>query len=249
VDVPAADEELHALVDTLNQLLDRLQQAFDSLRQFAGDVSHQIQTPLTVIKGALDAAGREPDRARQPDWLGTINDEVDGIRDIVVNLRALALADAPIVDRTQVNLSHIVEEASDIIAALGELRGVTVHTTVEAGIIVAGDATRLKQVVLNLGDNAVKYTPAGGRVTIRLSATTGQGVLRVADTGIGIGEEHLPLLFDRLFRTESAGQRAEGTGLGLAIAKRILDAHGGTISVQSAPGTGSAFTVSLPRSK
>jgi signal transduction histidine kinase len=249
VDVPAADEELHALVATLNQLLDRLQQAFDSLRQFAGDVSHQIQTPLTVIKGALDAAGREPDRARQPDWLGTIHDEVDGIRDIVVNLRALALADAPIVDRTQVNLSHIVEEASDIIAALGELRGVTVHTTVEAGIIVAGDATRLKQVVLNLGDNAVKYTPAGGRVTIRLSATTGQGVLRVADTGIGIGEEHLPLLFDRLFRTESAGQRAEGTGLGLAIAKRILDAHGGTISVQSAPGTGSAFTVRLPRSK
>jgi len=103
--------------------------------------------------------------------------------------------------------------------------------------------------VLNLGDNAVKYTPAGGRVTIRLSATDGQGVLRVADTGIGIAKEHLPRLFDRLFRTESAGQRAQGTGLGLAIAKRILDAHGGTIAVTSTPGKGSAFTVSLQRSK
>lgn len=246
VNVLPMDQELDALVATLNQLLDRLQRGFDSLRQFAGDVSHQIQTPLTIIKGALDAARRDPIRAGDQAWLSGVADEVEDIRGIVLGLQSLALADAPIADMGPVNLTGMVEEASEIIAALGELRGVTVHHSAQAGISVRGDATRLKQVVLNLGDNAVKYTPAGGEVNIRLHGTDGHAVLRVTDTGIGIAEEHLPRLFDRLFRTESAGQRAEGMGLGLAIAKRIVDAHRGTVEVQSRPGAGSTFTVTLP---
>ena len=246
VDVYSTDRELRALVTTLNELLDRLQRAFESLREFAGDVSHQIQTPLTVIRGALDQALRNPDRAQDAGWVRALSEEVDGIRSTVVNLRSLALADAPIEGDGPVELSEAVAEAGDIVAALGELRDVAVTSDVEPGIRVRGDATRLKQVVLNLGDNAVKYTPAGGRVAIRLGASAGMATLQVEDTGIGIPEEHLPRLFDRLFRVEAGGRSADGTGLGLAIAKRIVDVHGGTIMVQSRPGAGSVFTVTLP---
>ena len=246
VDVHLADQELDALVTTLNQLLDRLQRAFDSLQQFAGDVSHQIQTPLTVIKGALDAVLQDPSRSGDPARLAGLAEEVEGIQAIIVDLRTLALADAPIASATSVDLTHVVHETSEIVAALGELRHVRVRCTAEADVTVRGDATRLKQVVLNLGDNAVKYTPAGGNVRIDLETAGGEAVLRITDTGIGIPEEYLPRLFDRLFRTESAGQRAEGTGLGLAIAKRMVEAHGGSIEVQSRVGAGSTFTVSLP---
>lgn len=246
VDVHATDRELTALVVTINQLLDRLQRAFQSLRQFAGDVSHEIQTPLTIIKGALDNAHRDPTRMKDPAWLNGLTDEVKDIRTIVVDLRALALADAPIADTTPVNLTEIVGEAADIVAALGELRGVRVIHSAEPGITILGDSTRLKQVVLNLGDNAVKYTQAGGQVTIRLEAADDHAILTMTDTGAGISEQHLPRLFERLFRTESAGQRADGTGLGLAIVERIVDAHGGTVEVRSRLGAGSTFTVTLP---
>ena len=246
VEVHPTDRELAALVATLNQLLDRLQRGFQSLRQFAGDVSHEIQTPLTIIKGALDNAHRDPERMKDPAWLDGLTDEVEDIRTIVVDLQALALADAPIANTTPVDLTEIVGEAADIVAALGELRGVRVIHSAEPGITILGDSARLKQVVLNLGDNAVKYTPAGGQVTIRLEAADDHAILTMTDTGVGISEQHLPRLFERLFRTESAGQRADGTGLGLAIVKRIIDAHGGTVEVRSRLGAGSTFTVTLP---
>jgi len=246
IHVHPRDQELSRLVTTLNHLLDRLQRAFDSLRQFAGDVSHQIQTPLTVIKGALDTAQREPARTSDPAWLGSIAGEVEDIRAIVADLRSLALADAPIKDPIAVNLTDVVAEAAEIVAALGELRSVAVQCDAEPGITVRGDPTRLKQIVLNLGDNAVKYTPAGGHVTIRLESSDRTAIVRVTDTGIGVLEQDLPRLFDRLFRTDSAGQRADGTGLGLAIVKRIVEAHRGTVEVQSRPGAGSTFTVRLP---
>lgn len=246
VEVHPTDRELAALVVTLNQLLDRLQRAFQSLLQFAGDVSHEIHTPLTIIKGALDNAHRNPERMKDPAWLNGLTDEVEDIRTIVVDLRALALADAPIADTTPVDFTEIVGEAADIVAALGELRGVRVIHSSEPGITILGDPARLKQVVLNLGDNAVKYTPAGGQVTIRLEAADGHAILTVTDTGVGISEQHVPRLFERLFRTESAGQRVDGTGLGLAIVKRIVDAHGGTVEVRSRLGAGSTFTTTLP---
>src|SRR5690606_26108835 len=152
---------------------------------------------------------REPARAADPAWLAGVADEVEDIRAIVVDLRSLALADAPTGDQTMVNLTDLVSEASELVSALGELRNVTVESDVQPGIAVRGDPTRLKQVILNLGDNAVKYTSAGGHVTIRLDSSDTSAVLRVTDTGIGVGERDLPRLFDRLFRTDSAGRRAE----------------------------------------
>lgn len=249
VEIHPTDAELTALVSTLNELLDRLQRSFDSLRQFAGDVSHQILTPLTVINGALDAARRAPavasaDRA----WLDESSRQVDDIRAIVSDLQAFALADAPVTTAAAADLSDIVREAADIVAALAEPGHVTVRATIQPHVLVRGDAVRLKQVVLNLGDNAVKYTPPGGRVTLALEADTRRAVLRVTDTGIGIPDRDLPRLFDRLFRADAADRSARGAGLGLAIAKRIVDAHHGRIAVESTPGEGSTFTVTLPRS-
>ncbi len=247
VEVHATDAEVSELVGTLNHLLDRLQRAFESLRQFAGDVSHQIQTPLTIMKSTVESALGSAHQANDRALLESLVEEVDELSAIVVDLQAFALADAPVRSATQVDLSHLVAEAADIIAALGELRGVTVTAHVEPEVMVRGDALRLKHVVLNLGDNAVKYTPDGGDVTIRLRAAAREALLDITDTGVGISPEHLPRLFDRLFRADAANRSAAGTGLGLAIAKRILDVHRGTIDVQSQAGLGSTFTVRLPR--
>jgi len=248
VEVHATDGEVSKLVGTLNHLLDRLQQAFESLRQFSGDVSHQIQTPLTIMKGTVESALRANNRpAEDRKLLRSLAEEVDDMSAIVIDLRAFALADAPVRSAVNVDASQLVAEAADIIAALGELRGVEVESQVESHVTVLGDAVRLKHVVLNLGDNAVKYTPKGGHVTIRLRATEREAALQVIDTGIGIAPEHLPRLFDRLFRADAADRSTTGTGLGLAIAKRIVDVHRGAINVTSELGKGSTFTVRLPR--
>ncbi len=250
VEVHPLDAELSLLVTTLNQLLDRLQRAFESLRQFAGDVSHQILTPLTVIKATLDDVLRDRDRAlKEASRLHEVTLDVNDIRAIIADLQSFALADAPIQHAAEANLSEIVRDASELVSALGELGNVMVQADVKSGVIVPGDAVRLKQIVLNLGDNAVKYTQPEGHVTIRLTVTGETAVLQVADTGIGIAPQDVPRIFDRLFRTDAADRSTKGAGLGLAIVKRIVEAHGGTITVDSAPGVGSTFTVTLPRAR
>lgn len=246
VEVHPTDADLGVLVNTLNALLDRLQRSFESLRQFAGDVSHQLQTPLTILKGELDSALQHPERVRDEAWVGGLTDEIEDMRAIVVDLRSLALADAPLSDASEVNLTELVREAGDIVAALGEVRGVSVQCRADTPVVVRGDATRLKQLVLNLGDNAVRYTPAGGRVVVDLEVVADRAVLHVSDTGIGIPEQDLPRIFDRLFRADVGRRHAEGTGLGLAIGRRIVDVHRGSITVESQIGVGSTFTVTLP---
>lgn len=249
IDVHPADEELSRLVRTLNQLLDRLERAFATLRSFAADTSHQLQTPLTVVRGTLEVAlsqPREADAYRQV--LRDVAEEVDDMSAVIADLRALSLADAGLPARAEgpVDLSETCREAADIIHALGEAKHVTVESEIAPGVRVWGDAIRLKQVLLNLGDNAIKYTPAGGRVTIQLVQEAGQGVLRVSDTGAGIAGEHLRRIFDRFYRAHSSRSGVGGTGLGLAIVKAIVDAHGGAVAAKSQPHEGSCFTVRLP---
>ena len=217
IDVDTADEELTRHVTTLNQLLDRVDRAFVSLRQFAADVSHQLQTPLTVMQGSVDLALRTEGR---PDTdasvLADVAEEIRDMNAILVGLRDLALADAssPTERRDPVDLSEAVHEAAEIISALGEAKQVGVTSNIQEGVSTRGDKVRLKQVVLNLGDNAVKYTPAGGHVTIGLSTEGHQAILRVADSGIGIDTEHLPRIFDRFYRVDASRAGTEGTGLG-----------------------------------
>jgi len=244
IDVDAGDQELTQLITTLNRLLDRLDLAFRDLRQFAGDVSHQLQTPLTVMQSSVDAALQEPHEPAAG-ALADLAAEIGDMSAVVAGLGDLAMADAPTAHH-RFDLSDATQEAVEIISALAEQKQVTVTPRIAPDVIVNGDKLRLKQIALNLGDNAVKYTPPGGHVTIDLSREGGQAVLRVGDTGIGIAPAHLAHIFERFYRVDTCRGRAGGTGLGLAIAKRIAEIHGGTIMVDSRPGAGSTFTVTLP---
>lgn len=241
------DEELRRMVVSLNRLLDRLARAFASLREFAADASHQLQTPLTVMKGSLDVAlSSQPDPNAYRTVLAQISDEIDVLTAVLSDLRALSLADAGHrADTTKrVDASWVFQDAAEIVQALGEAAEVAVDVSIAPGLSVWGDEIRLQQVVLNLGDNAVKYTPREGTIRIAATAQGDQLQLVVADTGSGIAPDDLPHIFDRFYRGRNAA--VAGSGLGLAIVKRIVDAHGGRINAANNPHGGATFTVSLP---
>ncbi|HXG70382.1 MAG TPA: ATP-binding protein [Gemmatimonadaceae bacterium] len=249
IDAHPREAELGRLVMSVNALLDRLARAFASLREFAGDASHQLQTPLTVMKGSVEVALSTPRAAAS--YRGTLEEvaqEVDTMVAILADLRTLSLADAPVVRRTdaRVNLSEVFSEAADIISALGESAGVAVETTVAPGVFAHGDPVRLQQVVFNLGENAVKYSRPGDRVRIALAREGAEAVLTISDSGVGIAAADLPHIFDRFYRARGTGHRTDGSGLGLAIVRRIVEAHGGRVAAQAAPGSGATFTVHLP---
>ena len=248
LDVPA-DVELGGLVTTLNRLLARLEKAFSSLKQFTADMSHQLQTPLTVIKGTADVAlGSTRTPAEYQGALADIGEEIDGMASILADLRALSLADAGpgASEHGAVNLSDVAREVAEILEALAESKHISVDTALDPGLTVWGSGVGLKHVLLNLVDNAVKYTGAEGRIRLQLSAEAYEAVLTVSDTGVGIAPEDLPRVFDRFYRASGSDARSRGTGLGLAIARRIVEAHGGSITVDSRVGQGSTFTVRLP---
>ncbi|MBI4485378.1 MAG: HAMP domain-containing histidine kinase [Acidobacteria bacterium] len=248
LDVPT-DAELGGFVTTVNRLLARLEKAFSSLKQFTADISHQLQTPLTVMKGTADVALGSTHRPEEYQRaLAEIGEEIDDMTSILADLRALSLADAGpgASEHGTVSLSDVAREAAEILEALAESKQIAVDTAIDPGLTVWGSGIGLKQVLLNLGDNAVKYTGPGGRIRLALRGQGLEAVLTVSDTGIGIPPEDLPRVFDRFYRAFGSDARSRGTGLGLAIAKRIVEAHGGSITADSDLGRGSTFTVRLP---
>lgn len=247
VDLRPADRELSGLVRTINGLLTRLERAFTDLRDFTADASHQLQTPLTVMKGTIEMARRIHPHVPET-MLDDLDEEVTDMSTVVSELQSLSLADADAQGSlaTDVDLSTACEDAVEILSALGEIRDVTVRGDILPGVHVAGSLPKLKQMILNIGDNAIKYTPAGGRVTVVLHAEITGVLLDISDTGIGIPPSELPRVFDRFYRVSSPEMKATGTGLGLAIAKRIVEVHGGTIAVNSTLGQGTRFRVAFP---
>ena len=251
VEVHPPDRELSGLVGTINGLLARLERAFRDLREFAADASHQLQTPLAVMKGTIETARLDGVRADLPAMLDDLEQEITDMSTVIADLQTLSLTDAdepPKVNRV-VDFSAACAEAVEIIAALGEAQNVVVQAELAPGALVVGDATRLKQLVLNLGDNAVKFSPGAGRVDIRLDTSDTSVTLQVRDRGVGIPPRELPRIFERFYRGSHASTVARGTGLGLAIAKRIVELHHGTITASSTQGEGTTLTVVLPRSR
>ena len=249
IDVHPREAELVGMVASLNALLDRVARAFASLREFAGDASHQLQTPLTVMKGSVEIALSSPrDADSYRETLSEVAQETDTMTAILADLRTLSLADAPLAERAAapVDVSEVFSDAADIITALGESCGVVVDSRMAGDLFVHGDRVRLQQILFNLGDNAVKYSRPGDRVTITLARDGPAAVLTVRDAGIGISPEDLPRIFDRFYRARGAGQRAGGSGLGLAIVRRIVEAHGGRVTAEAAAGAGATFVVRLP---
>ena len=225
--------------------------AMDRQRAFVADASHELRTPLSLIRAnaeLLQRHSREPVRTNMP-ALNDIIRETDGLSTLISQMLTLTKADAattPFVF-TEVVLHDLVEDVGKQVRVLTDKKGLQLDVRVDGPVRVRGDEMRLRELLLILLDNAIKFTGAAGTVGLTLEADGGKAVVRVRDSGSGIPPEALPHLFDRFYRADKARSRAEGgAGLGLAIAKWIVEAHRGSIRVDSYPGTGTTFTIELP---
>lgn len=243
-------DEIGVLARSFNQLLERLERLFQTQQRLLADVSHELRTPLTAIRGNVDLMRRMGDA--DPESLEIIQEEIERMTRLVGDLLLLARADAgglPL-EKQKVELDNLLFEVYRQVRLLEN--DVEVKVTEVDQAYILGDVDRLKQLLLNLVSNAIKYTPAGGCVDITLSKKNGWAYLKIADTGMGIPTEDLPYIFDRFYRVDKArarghsGQGKGGAGLGLAIAKWIAQAHGGNIDVMSKVGEGTTFTIILP---
>jgi signal transduction histidine kinase len=251
---PVTAEELARLANTMNRMLSRLEVSFGSLRRFTADASHELKTPLMVLRAGVERAmttPKTPTEALQP--LEEVLEEIHRMSEMVENLLTLARADegGARLAVEPADLRDLVGEASETAGILGEENTIAVRTEVPADpVIVAIDRSRIRQLLLNLVTNAIKYTPSGGKVSLGLVDQGEAVAIVVGDNGIGIPLGDLPHIFDRFYRVDPARSRTgerPGTGLGLAITKWIAEAHGGHITVQSRLGRGTVFTVTLPK--
>ena len=250
LETTGSGDELDRLAATLNDMLGRLDTAFRQIRQFSADASHELQTPLTILKGEIEVAlrtSRSPQEYQRV--LVSALEESDRIARLVEALLLLSRADAGVLrmDRQPVDLADLMAEVVEHARVLAEAQGVTLESKSVAPLTIHGDRAHLRRLFLNLVDNGIKYTPAGGRVTLSLQREGEWAALHIADTGIGLAAAEQRRIFQRFYRApEAVSQGQEGSGLGLCIASSIAAAHGGRIEVQSAVGSGSTFTVFLP---
>lgn len=260
--VPAdeADEELSRLAETLNRMIGRLQTSFSGLRRFTADASHELKTPLTVVRADVERAMHPSASSHERmQALEEAMQEIARMSDLVDSLLTLARADEGRFDlhRERLRLEPLVRDVLETAVILGESGGVSVSLPLVEDAVVLGDDTRLRQLFLNLITNAIKYTLRGGHVELTLSLRNNNEIgFTVRDTGVGIAAADLPHVFDRFWRADKARSRRSGDGrsaaerggfgLGLSIAQWIAQAHGGSLTVQSRLGRGSVFTVLLP---
>jgi heavy metal sensor kinase len=251
LDVANPRDEVGGLAITINALLARLDAAFQEQKRFIADASHELRTPLAVLRGETEVAlEQERVTAEYKESLALIKDEAERLSRIVENLFLLARqpVDAPSMIRETVRLDEVVADCARAAGVLATQKGLRLKIEGSlTAISVNGDDEMLERMLLNLLDNAVKYTPAGGDISIALGSKDGDAHIVVKDTGIGIPVEDQSRIFDRFYRVDKARSRAlGGAGLGLSIARWIVEGHGGSLSVESAPGRGSSFTVELP---
>jgi heavy metal sensor kinase len=245
------DDELGRLAHTFNAMIVRLERSFAEVRRFTADASHELRTPLTVLRSEVEVAlGKPLSVPEHHQLLGGILEELGRMSRLTDQLLTLSRRDAGVEQFTPMplDLASLAGGVVEALRPLAEAKGVRLHCDCNDPVRVAGDEVRLRQVVINLLDNALKHTPQGGTITVRVGQQGDTCVLIVEDTGVGIPSEHLPHVFDRFYRVDKARSRAEGgTGLGLSIARSIVTAHGGRIELQSEPGAGTTCTVTLPR--
>ncbi|HHL40783.1 MAG TPA: HAMP domain-containing protein [Deltaproteobacteria bacterium] len=242
-------DEIGRLAETFNDMIGRLERSFRQIKQFTADASHELRTPLTVLKGEIEVALRSNASAAElRTILESALEEIDRLSHIVQNLLMLARSDKNgHMLAARVRFDATVASVVENIKKRGADRGVSITGDSLAPVTVMGDAYMLGQLVYNLLENAVKYTPAGGMVNVCLEEKNGSAILTVRDTGCGIAEEDLPHVFDRFYRVDKARTReVGGAGLGLSICKEIVESMKGTIEVRSVYGKGSVFTVRLP---
>ncbi|GER88069.1 two-component sensor histidine kinase [Dictyobacter vulcani] len=251
VPVPKARDEVYFLAVTLNEMIESLEAVFSRQRRFVADASHELRTPVAVIRSTTDVALLHA--STQEEYIGVlrnVNLESERLGRLINDLLALARGDE---GQTKLELEPVrLDQLADVVAAnadmLAEERHITIYRDQLQPTMIMGDETRLIQMVMNLLDNAIAYTNAGGCIRLSVINNSKQAILTVQDTGIGIDAEHLPHIFERFYRADQARIRDGGgsSGLGLAIVEWTVNAHQGSISVDSQPGKGSTFTITLP---
>jgi signal transduction histidine kinase len=231
-------------------MLTRLRESVNSSQRFLADASHELRTPLTIIKGELEEIAANPQGIdNTTDRIGSVLEEVDRLKSLVEGLLVLSRLDAgeALREFVPVDLGDLVASTAEQMRLLAEDGGVTLKISTQPAITVQGDRARLKQVVVNLLDNAIKYTQRGGTVSLTAYRSAHRGILEVSDTGPGIPPAALPHVFDRFYRAdESRTRHGTSVGLGLSIVKSICIAHAASVDVESTIGSGSCFRVSLP---
>lgn len=246
----AVDDEISRLSSTFNEMIDRLRNSFNQIKQFSIDASHELRTPLTIMRGEVELALRNTKSEEEYRQVLVSNlEEILRLASIIDNLLTLSKADVnkPEVALERVDMNNLISELyedSEVIAMKKEIR---VCLAKNENVEIIGDTIRLRQLFLNLLDNAVKYTPEHGTVILSSTKENGFVKVRVKDTGIGIPKEEQVRIFDRFYRVDKGRSREMGgSGLGLSIVKWITELHHGHVEVESSPGQGSTFTVSLP---
>ncbi|HEV3003924.1 MAG TPA: ATP-binding protein [Pirellulales bacterium] len=257
-------DQLDQLSRTINHFLDQIADYLARNREFVANAAHELRSPLAAIQSSVEVAlNADRTTGEYKDLLYEIVDECSRLGVLVNQLLLLAEGDAGElrIDRDAVRLDHLVATSLDMFRGAAEERGVELASRCSGPAVVAGDAGRLRQVVNNLIDNSLKFTPSGGRVLVELERDPARGaagqdgervVLRVRDTGSGISADELPHIFDRFYRGDKSRQRDDrtcGNGLGLSICHSIVAAHGGEIEVESVVGKGTQFTAYLPAAR
>lgn len=243
VDGDAVDE----LSGLFNTMLDRINGLIAAMGQSLDNVAHDLRTPLARLRGIAERALQSGDAVEAREALATCLEESDRILSMLNTLMDISEAETGVVQlrREPVALPGLLAEVVELYADVAELKHMTVSLEAGEGVTISGARDRLRQVFANLLDNAIKYTPDDGRVRIEVRRDGRQAVVTVTDTGAGIAPEHLPRIWDRLYRADPS-RSERGLGLGLSLVKAYVEAHGGTVDAVSEPGRGSTFTVRLP---
>lgn len=252
--IRGVDDELDQLAQKINQFLDQIAAHLTKHREFLANAAHELRSPLAAIQSSVEVTMQQPRSSEDyQELLYSIEEQSHHLGQLVNQLLELAASDAGVLEIKQapVRLDELARQACEMFQAVAEERGLTLEFQARSPIIARGDSQQLRQLVTNLIDNAIKFTPRGGKVSVRLRHDPGEDIVRLAvqDSGIGISAQDLPRVFDRFYRVDKSRQRgtdAQGSGLGLSICQSIIQAHRGKISVQSEPGHGTTFDVELP---
>ncbi len=241
------------LARTFDAMLARLDDAFRRERQFTADASHELRTPLTVMRGEIDVAlNRTRSKEEYARVLRELGTDVDRLTQMANDLLTLARADASKLPLQlgAVRAARLLQAVAEEMRPLADERGVTLIERADETLTVWADEDKLLHVLFNLVENALKFTPRNGAITLSATRDNHRAVIAVADTGIGVATEHLPHLFERFYRVDEAhSSRGGGAGLGLAIAHALVVAQGGTIAAHSVVGQGTTFTIRLATQK
>jgi heavy metal sensor kinase len=248
--VTATSDEIEHLSVVLNQMIGRLEEAFQHSQRFSADASHELRTPLTIMRIELESISQDPllDTATR-EKVGSILEETERLGKMVEGLLAISRLETgeAVINVSRFELSALVAATAEQIALLAEEKNITVRCKASVPVEIIGDRFRIQQVIVNLLDNAIKYSPAGGAILLETRALGAEAVLEVLDGGPGIPPEALSLVFERFFRADSVRTHTvNGTGLGLSLVRSICQAHGGTVQAANRAEGGCRISVCLP---